>query len=412
MTIHYYLERKQLKSQEKAIYCYIRGIEKGKTIILNTGQKVDPIYWDKQRELANGKGKNRYTGATELNDFLDSYREEIKRTIRLHVTDNPDGGFDNIKLRLLERFGKSQKLTLSFFEALDLFTETRSKDLSPNSLRKFTTIKGHLKAFEKKEHLPLTFSKIDLLFYDKFLRFLLEEKEMVNNSAYKIIGLLKIFLNWAYDRGISTNQTFKKFKVKEDKVDIIALNEEELKKLTELDLSSNTRLSRARDLFLFGCYTGGRFSDLAKIEWTDIRDNTWFLWVQKNKNFLKVPLIDLSLAILEKYKEEEHPIPRLSNQKLNVYIKEICELAKINDLTTIVHYSGSNRIEKTRPKFELVTTHSARRTFITQSIIRGMKAEIVMAISGHKNYRTFQKYLDITNKDREVELKKAWESRM
>ncbi|MCW8994770.1 MAG: Arm DNA-binding domain-containing protein, partial [Psychromonas sp.] len=173
MTIHYYLERKQLKSQEKAIYCYIRGIEKGKTIILNTGQKVDPIYWDKQRELANGKGKNRYTGATELNDFLDSYREEIKRTIRLHVTDNPDGGFDNIKLRLLERFGKSQKLTLSFFEALDLYMKSRSKDLSPNSLRKFTTIKGHLKTFEKKEHSPLTFSKIDLLFYDKFLRFLL-----------------------------------------------------------------------------------------------------------------------------------------------------------------------------------------------------------------------------------------------
>ena len=253
MTIHYYLERKQLKSKEKAIYCYIRGLTKGKTIILNTGQKVDPIFWDKQKELVNGKGKNKYSGAVELNDYLESFREEIKRTIRLQLTDEPDADFESVRNRLLERFGKSQKLTHSFFEALELFVKSRSKELSPNSLRKFTTIKGHLKSFEKKENYPLTFSKIDLLFYDKFLTYLLEEKVMVNNSAYKIIGLLKIFLNWAFERGININQTYKKFKVKEDKVDIIALNEGELKKLNDLDLSGSERLRRARDLFLFGC---------------------------------------------------------------------------------------------------------------------------------------------------------------
>ena len=83
-------------------------------------------------------------------------------------------------------------------------------------------------------------------------------------------------------------------------------------------------------------------------------------------------------------------------------------MAKINDLTTIVQYSGNRRIQTTEPKYKLVTTHSARRTFITQSLLRGMKAEIIMSISGHTNYKTFRRYLEITRKDKEEEIKKAW----
>jgi integrase len=408
MTLHFYLERKQLKSPDRAIYCYIRGLEKGKTIILNTGEKINPDNWDKQKELAIEKGKNKYIGALELNDFLQSYKEEIKRTTRLHFMDNPDSDFESVKTKILERFRKNQKLNLSFFEALDLFIESRSRDLSSNSIRKFKTLKGHLKEYEKKEFVHLTFSKMDLIFYDTFLFYLLEGNRMVNNSAYKIIGLLKIFLNWAYERGINKYQAYKRFKIKEDKVEIVALTDVELKQLTNLNLKGNERLNKVRDLFLFGCYTGGRFSDLARINWTDLRDNTWFLRVKKTKDVLEIPLNKLALEILEKYKAHAQPLPRISNQKLNKYVKEVCELAGIKEIMKIVKYSGNNSIETTEPKCKLVTVHTARRTFITQSLLRGMKAEIVMSISGHKNFRTFKKYLDITRKDKEAEISKAW----
>ena len=409
MTIHFYLERKQLKSSEKAIYCYIRGLEKGKTIILNTGEKIDPGHWDKQKELAIEKGKDRYIGAPELNDFLQSYKEEIKKTTRLYLADNIDSDFENLKAQILDRFLRKQKLSLSFFEAFDLFIETRSKDLSLNSIQKFKTLKGHLKEFEKKEFFQLTFSKMDLLFYDKLLSYLLEHKGMVNNSAYKIIGLLKIFLNWTYERGINKYQSYTKFKVKEDKVEIVALNSVELKQLSSLDLTGNERLDKVRNLFLFGCYTGGRFSDLTKIEWSDLKDNTWFLRVKKTKDVLEIPLNDLALEILGKYKGHIQPLPRISNQKLNKYVKEVCELAGIKDMVKIVKYSGNSLIEITEPKYKMITVHTARRTFITQSLLRGMKAEIVMSISGHKNFRTFRKYLDITRKDKQAEIRKAWD---
>ena len=138
----------------------------------------------------------------------------------------------------------------------------------------------------------------------------------------------------------------------------------------------------------------------------------WLFFIQASRDLIKQDKKYIKKETeneLKKYKEEKHPLPRLSNQKLNLYIKEVCELAKIDEITTIVHYSGNNKIETTEPKYNLVTTHSARRTFITQSLLRGMKAEIVMSISGHKNYKTFQRYIDITRKDKETELKKAWD---
>ena len=247
-----------------------------------------------------------------------------------------------------------------------------------------------------------------MLFYDKLLNFLLDEKKNVNNSAYKIIGLLKIFLKWAYDRGINKNLTFQRYKIKEEKVDIVTLTNQELDKISGLDLSRNKRLDKARDLFVFGCYTGGRFSDLSKIGWEDIKENTWYLRVKKTRDVLEIPLLDEAIALINKYKDQPTPLPRISNQKLNVYIKEVCVLTEINDPVKIIRYRGNEPLVFEGPKNEFVSAHTARRTFITQSLLRGMKAEIVMSISGHKNFKTFKKYLDITRKDKQEELRKAW----
>ncbi len=408
MIVHFYLERKNLKSPEKTIYAYIRGLHKDKTIILNTGQKINSSYWDKENERAFEKGKDKSVGARELNYFLDSYREDIKRLIREILRDNPSMDYETIKSTVLEKFGRVQKSQQSFFEALDSFINIRKNDLSYDSIRKFTTIKNHLIEFEKKERIKLTFAKIDMLFYDKLLNFLLDEKKNVNNSAYKIIGLLKIFLKWSYDRGINKNLTFQRFKIKEEKVDIVTLTNQELDKISDLDLSSNKRLDKARDLFLFGCFTGGRFSDLSKIEWEDIKENTWYLRVKKTRDILEIPLLDEAIALINKYKNQPTPLPRISNQKLNVYIKEVCVLTEINDPVKLTRYRGNEPLVFEGPKNEFVSAHTARRTFITQSLLRGMKAEIVMSISGHKNFKTFKKYLDITRKDKQEELRKAW----
>jgi integrase len=408
MTVHFYLERKQLKGDEKTIYCYVRGLQNGKTLILNTKQKINPYFWDKEQEKATDRGRTKYRGARELNDLLESYKEEVKRTIRILLANNPTESFESIKSKILERFGRTVKIELSFFEALDEFIRIRSNDLSENTLRKFKTIRVQLNDFEKSTGKKLLFANIDLNFYDNFLTYLFDTRMLINNSAYKVIGLLKMFLKWAYERGYNKNETFRKFKLKEEKVDIIALTDSELEKLIKLDLALSERTEKVRDVFVFGCYTGGRFSDLSKIEWTDIKNGVWYLRVIKTKEILEIPLIKPAQLITNKYKENKYPLPRISNQKLNKYIKEVCQLAGINDKIKIVKYRRNVPIETIKPKYELVTIHSARRTFVTQCLLRGMKAEVVMSISGHKNFKIFRQYLDITRKDKESELNKAW----
>jgi len=409
MTIHFYLERnKNVKSREKTIYCYIRGISKGRTIILNTKQKIDPEHWDKATEQAVTKGLKKDPAARELNDFLLSFKSEVIKIYRTFVAQDPTVDYEDIEQILLEEFGKYKRQVYTFFESFDMFIETRKRDMSHDSIRKFDTLKKHLLEFGEKNKFRFSFRKIDLLFYDKFLTYLIQNKKMKNNSAFKLIGLLKVFLNWSHDRGINGFIYFKKFKIKEDKVDIVTLSEEELSKLSELDLSNDLRLQRARDLFVFGCYTGGRFTDLVNVTREDILDGVWHLRVNKTRDILEIPLSDSALKILDRYSDDEHPLPIISNQKLNKYIKEVCQKAKINSAVKTTQYSGSKAVERTGEKWEFITVHTARRTFITLSLLKGMKAEIIMTISGHKNYKTFKKYVDITQSVKKDEINKAW----
>jgi integrase len=408
MNIHFYLERKQGKSTEKTIYAYIRGIQPKKTIILNTGDKIDPKFWDRENERAIQRGKNKYINAFDLNNFLDNYEENIKRYIREFYLDNSSGEFEQLKGFILQKFGKLNSVHIGLFDALDRFLVVRKNDLTEGSLRKFKTLKKHLTKYESWRRIKLGFKDFDMFFYDDFRSFLLDEKEMINNSAYKMLGILKIFLNWSHDRGYNKYLEFKKFKLKEDSVDIITLNEDELITMQAYDFAKDKRLSKARDLFLFGCYTGGRFSDLSKIEWADIKDNFWILRTQKTRDIIEIPLIGRALDIISKYKNNDFPLPRISNQKLNKYIKEVAKKVELDEIVRKVSYRGTKKLEVVKPKHELIGTHTARRTFITQSLLRGMKAEIVMKITGHKNFRSFKKYINITSRDVQNEIEKAW----
>lgn len=110
-------------------------------------------------------------------------------------------------------------------------------------------------------------------------------------------------------------------------------------------------------------------------------------------------------TILEKY---EYCLPVLSNQKLNQHLKSLGEKAGIKEEVNIQKYRGAERIDDKLPKFKLISTHTARRTFITLSLEKGIRQEVVMSITGHKNFRTFNTYIKIVDKVKKEELLKAW----
>ncbi len=408
MEVYFYLDsNKKNKNIKRTIYCYVReGREK--PLIFNTREKVNPINWNKLTKRAITAGKGKFDGAKELNLFLDSFENNIKKAIREIRADNISIEFEEIKRKLVEKF--SNKSTANIFDALELFIKVRENDLTAGTLKKFDNIKKHLIEFQNKNYTRLSFGSIDLSFYDAFVNFLIYVKKLNSNSAYKNIALLKTFLAWSYDRGLNKYDYFRKFKKKEFTVDIVTLSEKELKQLENLDLSDkeNLRLDRTRDLFLFACYTGARFSDIFNISRSDIKDNVWFLRQVKTKFTTEIPLIEEAINILKKYELYEKPLPVITNQKLNQYLKELCEKAKLFDTVRITEQKGNQSIAKEYQKYELITTHTARRTFITLSLTKGMNSQIVMSITGHKSYNSFKKYVNLVTTDKQKALKDTW----
>ena len=403
MKVSFYPDRTKSPNTIRTIWANI--YENGNSILLNTHERVDTMYWDKNTQKANiRKARDpRLKGELNLlNRFLNSYEGKI-HSIRLKMkTENPSIEFTEIANEIKKEFGKTSN---TIYDIFDDFLKAKRTFVGKQTIYKYTRLKVLLEEFEKKVGYSLSFNSFNRLFHDKFLTYLLEDKKMINASAYKIISFLKTFLGWAYDRKLNPNTEFRSFKGKTYENEVVFLNEEELMILYNLKLEDD-RLARVRDVFLFQCFTGQRYSDILSLKKEDIRTGTWHLRQQKTKNIIQIPMNKYALSILAKY--PDYILPVISNQKMNEYIKELCKLAGIDETITIVKYRGSKRIEETKKKFEVLSTHTARRSFITVSLMKGMKPEVIMKITGHRSYRMFQKYLKIADDHTRQEMFEAW----
>ncbi|QLH52845.1 MAG: hypothetical protein CH6_0227 [Candidatus Kapaibacterium sp.] len=398
MTINFYLNN-AIRNGEKPIFCYIRGIKPKKTLVLHTGEYINPKHWDSAKQQA----KRSYPFSTELNQFLLNFKEKVKNAYRKAFVDFENPSYEDIVKTIKEAFVKYSKKAKGFFDIYDEFLQIRV-DYSASMIKKFKIIRKYLNDFDPE----LSFNDINASFYDRFLAYLFS-KGLSDNTAYKYIKILKTFLNWAVSRGYTDNTAYKSFKAKVQKADIITLSEDELMRLYTLKLD-NKRLERIRDVFCFGCFTGQRFSDIVNLKKNDIKDNTWYLRVVKTKELNLIPLNDFALSILEKYKDLPglKALPSISNQKMNAYLKELCQLAGIDEMVTLTRYQGSKKIEISQPKYNLVSSHTARRTFVTLSLQKGMRPEVVMQITGHKDLKSFSRYIEITTRVKAQEMRKIW----
>ncbi len=172
-------------------------------------------------------------------------------------------------------------------------------------------------------------------------------------------------------------------------MEVISLTNEEFEALYYLDLSANKRLAQVRDVFCFACSTGLRYSDLNQLKREHIKHDEIRITVKKTKEPLSVPLTPYSKNILAKYEAMHRPLPVISNQRLNDYVKELCSMAGISEQVEIVRFRGTKREAITYKKYELIGVHTGRKTFATLSLERGMSAEEVMTITGHQGLPKF-----------------------
>jgi integrase len=294
------------------------------------------------------------------------------------------------------------------FEFMQRYIDDNKTSRQPGSLSVYKSVKNHLQNYCKTSGVRVSFDSIDSNFFKSFQKYLSDVVGLNNTTIAKQLSTIKTFLGYAKIQGIVVSDRYKDFKIKRPKLGVIALTNEEFETLYNIDLSHNKRLAETRDVFCFACTTGLRYSDLFQLKREHIKKDEIKLTVKKTGEPLTIPLTSYSKAILAKYEGMHKPLPVISNQNLNYSIKELCKYAEINEPIEVVQKRGIKREENIKPKYELITVHVARKTFCTLSLEKGMSAEQVMKVSGHLDYRSFSRYVNVTEQLKKVVMLKAW----
>ena len=255
----------------------------------------------------------------------------------------------------------------------------------------------------RPKQFPINFDDINIDFYNDWVRYF-NQKNYSPNTIGKHLKSLKTILRDAKENYLHSNTEYERraFKITGSEVQNIYLNTEELKKIHELDLTNNPEYVPARDVFLIGCYTAQRFSDYHRINKIDILDDgskVIKLTQQKTGAEVTIPVGRELMDILKRYMASDNQItlPRITEQHLNRQIKKVAEEAKINEPVEIKKTRGGLVSTTKYAKWQLVTSHTARRSGCSNLFNAGVAPQYIMKLSGHKTEREFLKYLKLTN---------------
>lgn len=382
-------------------------------IEFTTGYRIDVAKWDgdKQR-VKNGCTNKLKQSASEINAALLGYYIELQEIFKRFEVAEIMPSPAEVKEAFNNRHGQNEKTELAstdtsnvpsnFCEAFDDFVRVcgRQNDWTHSTFEKFAAVKNHLKNFRSE----LSFEFFDEEGLTKYVQYLREVREMRNSTIGKQLSFLKWFLRWSFKQGMHSNNAYDTFKpkLKDTQKKIIFLTWEELNRLREFKIPPTKQaLERVRDIFLFQCFTGLRYSDVFNLRRSDIKGDHIEVTTVKTSDSLIIELNDHSRAIIEKYKdvefENDKALPVITNQKMNDYLKELAELAEINEPVRQTYYKGNERIDEVTPKYALLGTHAGRRTFICNALALGIPPQVVMKWTGHSDYKAMKPYIDIAD---------------
>lgn len=276
------------------------------------------------------------------------------------------------------------------------------KRFQPATLKSMRNFVTRFHEYQKLKRRTIDFNDIDRNFYNDFVNFFIK-KDFSPNTIGRNIKYLKGFMRAAKEEGLHNNSAteHKDFTSFKAEVQEIYLTDDELKTLYELDLGRQPTLDVARDVFLVGCYTAQRYSDYSAINEKNIRCLEGGICVidltqKKTGERVIIPVRPELAAILEKY---GFNLPHTYEQKINARIKEVCQLAGIDELITIHLIRGGKNLSETLPKYKLVKTHTARRSGATNMYLAGIPTIDIMKLTGHRTESEFLKYIKVTKEE-------------
>jgi integrase len=387
----------------------------------STGQTVEPYQWDAdhQRAVVDPRRiKTRHERETNgtINAHLDRHRAALLKVVnRLQLSEEPITN-DTIRLHLDKETGKERKeepakpgteVPKNFTGYIERFVEdatnghrlnVKSQRFAPITIKSFAKLQRTLERYKAETRRGVDYTDFTIEQYHA-LKLWLTGKGLSLNYIGALLKDLKQLLKQSYGEGLHTNTVFqhRDFKRMVEEVDNVYLTDSELQQLTDLNLTRKPRLDRVRDLFLIGAYTGLRFSDYSELRPENITHNGRILTRKtlKTSERVSIPLNPNVLAILSKYAGV--PPRTISNQRMNKYIKELILLAGFTERVEVGRTRGGTKETHYLEKWELVSTHTARRSFATNAFLGGVPTVNIMKCTGHKSETVFMKYIKITS---------------
>ena len=379
-TAKFYL--KDVKSTKKTLINLVFHYD-NKRMKYSTKISIEPNNWNNRSQ----KIKPQVAQSSKLNSKLGEIEEKIYDVYNSIKLNNGTPNKKTLKQRLDIELNRDKKE--DFFSYAESYINQQF-ELKNSTRKDYNRTISVLREFESFTGYLISFESINLDFYDKLKRYLLGHLDQSSNTFGKRIKTIKTIMNYATEIGVNKNLYFQKkaFKVLSKRKEHVYLSNEEIDKLINLKL--NRSLSKSRDAFVLMCYIGLRYSDYKKINKNNISNGYLDIRMTKTEEDISIPLHPFTIEIIEKY---NYNLPKLSNAKLNKEIKIICQLADIND--KVINSEG------TFNKYELITSHTARRSFATNGYLSGELTRKLMKITGHKKETTFLNYVQVS---REIDL--------
>lgn len=426
MAVRFYLDKRANKKGDHPIRASISiG---GERFITSSGYSIAEEKWNTDsQQVKRGCSNSKGITFTEINAKLKAIDAhfadieiDVQRNKREPLTKN------EIKREWAEHFGSKRKNTFeakekTIFTYMQEYTESRSKlkNWSASMHEKYQALANHMREWKPKLKLE-DFTEEGLI---DFMKYLQEEVVisgklhedgrdtrtfgMRNSTVKNRLSIVKGFLRWAHAKGYHHNTAYQTFQpdLSTSDTEIVFLDWEELMHVYSFPIpASKNYLDRVRDVFCFCCFTGLRYSDVANLKRPAIKENHIEVTTIKTDKKLQITLNDIAKAILKKYAKEEFPynraLPVITNQRMNEYLKELGELCEINEPVTLVYNKGGKRFEEVYPKYALIGTHTARRTFISNAIQAGIPPQVVMKFTGHSSYASMKPYIEIADKSK------------
>ncbi|MDJ0367314.1 site-specific integrase [Hymenobacter sp. H14-R3] len=379
-----------------------------------TGEKCKPAEWNESRQ----RFRSSFTGAEEANDFLDLRATQVSdwwRKVRA-AGGTPTLAGLKAALRPVVEPVAVVPVRRSITVLNDEHREAlRARGYADHTLRQRKMLGSWLAAYEQERGELLDPTTYDLATHDRVLHFLRFDRNLAQNTIASVVRGLKVLLRWCREeRGMAVPVELRKLQGKHADILKMWLTAEDLTALATAVLPSH--LVRVRDVLLFCCYTGLRYSDVWALqpghihEWDGAR--VLRLVQTKTRTGVSIYLTDAASAILDKYAgdgERARLLPVLANQVMNRHLKQVGKYAGLTAPVVVSERVAGVMVKKSVPKYELLTSHTARHTFATQSLLRGMPVEVLQKVMGHAKIQTTLIYAKVVEDLQHQTMRRVWE---